>query len=275
MPGVRNWICTMTAARSTRTKAVALWFATALLGMFLLYRADATKFLFRAWYKSPEASPPLLLPVFNSNLWWGGLLVMAALALFCTKRALTPIIFHISAALACLGLMGAIGLLYMFGPPYLELHEPRRVLWSEQVGCARIAFSNGTTRSPAHFEVLQVGRFKKTDQDCGPVPDFSRMGIRYSCDGPGRSHRQVLDSIVVQKTEIDVRTLLVLLGIHPILFAPYLVWRTSRRKALVGPLCGKCSYCLRGLSEPRCPECGTPFDAKSRAHADALQRPIQ
>lgn len=24
--------------------------------------------------------------------------------------------------------------------------------------------------------------------------------------------------------------------------------------------CKKCGYCLRGLSPPRCPECGTPFE---------------
>jgi hypothetical protein len=26
--------------------------------------------------------------------------------------------------------------------------------------------------------------------------------------------------------------------------------------------CGRCGYCLRGLRDPRCPECGTPFDPK-------------
>ncbi len=28
----------------------------------------------------------------------------------------------------------------------------------------------------------------------------------------------------------------------------------------LGPYCRKCSYLLRGLTEPRCPECGTPFE---------------
>ncbi len=28
------------------------------------------------------------------------------------------------------------------------------------------------------------------------------------------------------------------------------------------PICLKCGYDLRGQTEPRCPECGTPFDAK-------------
>jgi hypothetical protein len=29
--------------------------------------------------------------------------------------------------------------------------------------------------------------------------------------------------------------------------------------------CVKCGYLLRGLSEPRCPECGTPFDPNGEA----------
>ncbi len=28
------------------------------------------------------------------------------------------------------------------------------------------------------------------------------------------------------------------------------------------PICLKCGYDLRGQTEPRCPECGTPFDAE-------------
>jgi hypothetical protein len=28
------------------------------------------------------------------------------------------------------------------------------------------------------------------------------------------------------------------------------------------PICIDCGYQLRGLTEPRCPECGKPFDAK-------------
>ncbi len=38
-------------------------------------------------------------------------------------------------------------------------------------------------------------------------------------------------------------------------------WRRKKlRKQMLLPVCDHCGYCLRGLSEPRCPECGTPFD---------------
>lgn len=32
-------------------------------------------------------------------------------------------------------------------------------------------------------------------------------------------------------------------------------WRNRQTE----PMCQYCGYCLRGLSEPRCPECGKPF----------------
>ena len=34
---------------------------------------------------------------------------------------------------------------------------------------------------------------------------------------------------------------------------------TRRRPVVEGPVCQKCGYCLRGLRDPRCPECGTAF----------------
>lgn len=33
-----------------------------------------------------------------------------------------------------------------------------------------------------------------------------------------------------------------------------------RRRRLRAGLCVKCGYSLKGLSEPRCPECATPFE---------------
>ena len=40
------------------------------------------------------------------------------------------------------------------------------------------------------------------------------------------------------------------------------------------PICGPCGYDLRGLTEPRCPECGTPFDEKLlRKHDSCSARP--
>ena len=29
--------------------------------------------------------------------------------------------------------------------------------------------------------------------------------------------------------------------------------------------CARCGYDLQGLTEPRCPECGTPFDPEAAA----------
>lgn len=36
--------------------------------------------------------------------------------------------------------------------------------------------------------------------------------------------------------------------------------RNERRKRAEGPRCARCGYLLIGLTDPRCPECGTPFD---------------
>ena len=36
-------------------------------------------------------------------------------------------------------------------------------------------------------------------------------------------------------------------------------WTEARRRRQADR-CTKCRYCLLGLNEPRCPECGTPFD---------------
>ena len=39
----------------------------------------------------------------------------------------------------------------------------------------------------------------------------------------------------------------------------YRKWRTARRRR--AGLCVTCAYDLRGLTSPRCPECGSPFDS--------------
>lgn len=39
-------------------------------------------------------------------------------------------------------------------------------------------------------------------------------------------------------------------------YSPRRIERIRRTRGL----CAKCGYSLRGLLEPRCPECGTPFD---------------
>jgi hypothetical protein len=37
-------------------------------------------------------------------------------------------------------------------------------------------------------------------------------------------------------------------------------WRNRNRTRTIPTSCPKCGYDLTGLREPRCPECGTPFD---------------
>lgn len=39
--------------------------------------------------------------------------------------------------------------------------------------------------------------------------------------------------------------------------------------------CNVCDYDLRGLPEPRCPECGTPFEPKHSAHSSTHGRSFQ
>lgn len=38
------------------------------------------------------------------------------------------------------------------------------------------------------------------------------------------------------------------------------------------PTCRRCGYILRGLTQPRCPECGTPFDAARLRSLDEKTR---
>jgi len=41
----------------------------------------------------------------------------------------------------------------------------------------------------------------------------------------------------------------------------FLAWVRIFAREPAGMYCESCGYCLYGLTEPRCPECGTPFDA--------------
>jgi len=61
---------------------------------------------------------------------------------------------------------------------------------------------------------------------------------------------------------------IVLVGLlaYPVLFwwitGPVCRWlEQDCRKRVNWPSCEKCGYCLRGLVEPRCPECGSSFDS--------------
>ncbi len=55
-------------------------------------------------------------------------------------------------------------------------------------------------------------------------------------------------------------------------FGVYFLWHTSFRdhirSAIIArgiPICRRCGYDLTGLTEPRCPECGTPFEPRDDA----------
>ena len=56
-------------------------------------------------------------------------------------------------------------------------------------------------------------------------------------------------------------TVFLVVGVLWLLFSiiAYLLGLRATRPELPG-MCRRCEYDLRGLSEPRCPECGTPFD---------------
>ena len=47
-------------------------------------------------------------------------------------------------------------------------------------------------------------------------------------------------------------------------FAALAIWLLRRDRHASGH-CHRCGYNLTGLPEPRCPECGEPFEAKSDA----------
>lgn len=76
----------------------------------------------------------------------------------------------------------------------------------------------------------------------------------------------------------DVKSLPVVIPI--VLSIPFVLWirrehiEQSLREQLIRrghPICTECGYDLKGLTDPRCPECGTPFDPmllKSQARGD-------
>ncbi|MCG3127504.1 MAG: hypothetical protein CHACPFDD_02364 [Phycisphaerae bacterium] len=47
----------------------------------------------------------------------------------------------------------------------------------------------------------------------------------------------------------------------------------SARGRRNGHVCRACGYALTGLRDPRCPECGTPFDPPAADHSDAGRVP--
>ncbi len=68
---------------------------------------------------------------------------------------------------------------------------------------------------------------------------------------------QLIKSILVQ----------LIVVIFLVLFTPWCIWKMYREanrnwQKLGHPLCANCGYDLVGLTDPRCPECGTPFDPR-------------
>ncbi len=50
---------------------------------------------------------------------------------------------------------------------------------------------------------------------------------------------------------------------YVLLAAPLTIWALAEPAGYTNPwVCVRCGYLLRGLTEPRCPECGAPFDPK-------------
>jgi hypothetical protein len=50
-------------------------------------------------------------------------------------------------------------------------------------------------------------------------------------------------------------------------------WRNRYRPVFPPGHCAKCGYNLRGLPEPRCPECGTPFDPRQHKNPEPGEAP--
>jgi hypothetical protein len=71
-----------------------------------------------------------------------------------------------------------------------------------------------------------------------------------------------------EQTVVPLWILVLILLIYPVGVG---MTRVARRWMNVARLnrhlCIKCSYSLRGLTEPRCPECGTPFEMNSNSTA--------
>jgi len=89
----------------------------------------------------------------------------------------------------------------------------------------------------------------------------------------------VVVAMVVRTPHMSVRILclslpplLTNLGLHAALLGRA-VFRYRRYGHLRAGHCVRCGYNLKGLPEPRCPECGTPFDPAHPAIEDVESVP--
>lgn len=94
----------------------------------------------------------------------------------------------------------------------------------------------------------------------GPT-DFYMLGFKdYRTEWYPKRFRYQLSVVMVQYTDrIPLSNLMLLLAL-PLLLQRLPIVRRSKRRNL--GLCVRCRYNLTGLSQSRCPECGTPFDEK-------------
>lgn len=108
----------------------------------------------------------------------------------------------------------------------------------------------------------------------GHVCDIPRAlhGLPVYVAYPALSILDFLDGINIVQLDTNPEGNLLWLGLGciawwvflgAVLGAFYHPIRKRRRARRRLGCCGKCGYDLRGLPEPRCPECGTPFDPQT------------
>ena len=108
-----------------------------------------------------------------------------------------------------------------------------------------------------------------------PLAAWSLFAVRHATPGEESAGIRVVrvDGAPLSTGWMMVRTAILLAGILCCFVGPLTIVLSRKRRGLHdllsgtvvvrrGPTghCEQCGYDLRGLPEPRCPECGTPFD---------------
>ena len=152
--------------------------------------------------------------------------------------------------LSLLGLLFSAGALFVSHKPIFQMHEigQRTVFFALHEGGALVM-------------VIGIGSRPQSGPRCrhGPGPmDRLEAGLSEKRRWPhfekvdyGHSQATTLTSPLWSLVVVFVLTLLPCFYVVPF-------YRHRKRKKL--GLCLPCGYNLHGLTEPRCPECGTPFD---------------
>ena len=107
----------------------------------------------------------------------------------------------------------------------------------------------------------------------GAVPAYYRKSF-LGCSSYGVAFRLLSGRVGYEKgVACPLWYLGVLLATYPaIVFLRRPILRERRRRL---GLCMACGYSLRGLREPRCPECGTPFARSVPRESDDRDAPIE